>query len=165
LSQNPRFPTTDAVVDFDEVEQNDVFQVLVDKLTTFFSPKQNSSFERHMLRSLIPSSDESFAKFVLRLRQQIKRCDFGSTKADIEEICLKDKVIDAWASGDLKRKLLEKEHSLDEILEACQVDEKIRKESALMTKNTEEPVNRVTTSKPKGNMRNFECGRCGRSGH
>jgi len=48
----------------------------------------------------------------------LKRCDFGSTKADIEEICLKDKVIDAWASEDLKRKLLEKEHSLDEILVA-----------------------------------------------
>jgi len=71
-----------------------------------------------MFRSLIPFGDESFAKFVLRLRQQIKRCDFGSTKADIEEICLKDKVIDAWASEDLKRKLLEKEHSLDEILVA-----------------------------------------------
>lgn len=161
--QSVAFSLPDALAEFNQDEPNDVFQILVDKLTTYSSPKQNSSFERHLFRNLIPSEDESFAKFVLRLRQQIQKCAFGSTKTEIDEICLKDKIIDSWATVDLKRKLLEKEQWLDEIIEACQVDEEIKKQSVSMTKPISESINKISTRKP-GNQNN-ECGRCGRVGH
>ncbi|KAH8325483.1 hypothetical protein KR067_006643, partial [Drosophila pandora] len=64
---------------------------------------------------LAPLENENFAKFILRLRQQICKCSFGQSKVETEEICLKDKIIDSWAPVDLKKKLLEREYSLDEV--------------------------------------------------
>jgi len=41
-----------AIETYNEVEKNDVFKILVEKLTDYFSPKQNSTFERHIFRSI-----------------------------------------------------------------------------------------------------------------
>lgn len=38
---------------------------------------------------------------------------------------MKDKIIDSWASTDMKQKLLEKEGPLNEIVELCQIHEQI----------------------------------------
>nr|CAI5854543.1 unnamed protein product [Callosobruchus analis] len=96
---------------------NDVFQHLVDKLSEYFSPKQNSAFERHVFRNLRPEEGENVNKFLLRTRQQARKCSFGATVQEATEIHIKDKLIDSWAPLELKRKLLEKERSLDEIVE------------------------------------------------
>jgi len=48
------------------------------------------------------------------------KCSFGESKTEIEQICLKDKIIDSWAPIESKKKLLAKEYSLDEIIETCQ---------------------------------------------
>lgn len=49
-------------------------------------------------------------------------------KAEIEEINLKD---DSWASLELKKKILGREHSLDEIIEINQIHEHITSQSWL----------------------------------
>ncbi|KAH8275069.1 hypothetical protein KR018_005724, partial [Drosophila ironensis] len=64
---------------------------------------------------ICPTEGECFAKFVLRLRNQIRKCDFGTTKAEVEEISLKDKIIDSWAGVNLKKKFLEKEYTLSQV--------------------------------------------------
>lgn len=61
--QTVAFSLPDAIVD--GAKGIDVFQILTDKLNTYFSPKQNSTFERHLLRSLAPLENEDFSKFVL----------------------------------------------------------------------------------------------------
>nr|XP_043068709.1 uncharacterized protein K02A2.6-like [Drosophila bipectinata] len=83
---------------------------------------------------------------------------------EIEEICLKDKIIDSWAPLELKKKLLGKEYSLDEVIEACQVEEQISKQSeAMLTKPiTSDSINKITARKIRPNL---ECSRCGRMGH
>lgn len=152
-----------ALVDINENDQVDVFVVLINKLNDYFSPKQNSTFERHLFRNLSPLEGESFAKFMIRLRQQMQKCHFGSTKAEIEEICLKDKIMDSWTSLDLKRKLLGKEHTLAEVMEACRVEEEITKQSqSILPKSDNETVGKIAARKPN---RDTECGRCGRTGH
>lgn len=45
---------------------------------------------------------------------------------------MKDKISDNRAPLDLKKKLLEKEHSLDEIIDLCQVHEQIGNQSKAM---------------------------------
>lgn len=50
---------------------------------------------------------------MLRLCQQMYRCAFGLWKAEIEDICLKDKIIDGWAPLEVKKRLLGKEYSLE----------------------------------------------------
>ncbi|XP_051864185.1 uncharacterized protein K02A2.6-like [Drosophila albomicans] len=90
------------------------------------------------------------------------KCFFGESKKEIEEICLKDKILDSWASPELKKKLLSKEHSLDEIIEACQVEEQINKQDEAMQKPTVETINKIVARKAKPGV---ECFRCGRMGH
>lgn len=155
-----------ALVEYDSKADNDVFIVLVTKLDEYFSPKRNSTFERHLYRSLTPCEGEPFNKFLLRLRQQVAKCSFGSTKTEIEEICIKDKIIDSWAPLELKKRLLEKEQSLNEIVEACQIYEQINKQSqSLLARGDEEIVNKILSKKRFDQNPDAECFRCGRKGH
>lgn len=110
-----------AIVNFDAARKNDVYTPLVKKLTAHFSPKQNSTFERHVFRTTKPTDGESFDKFLLKIRQLAMRCTFGTTPQEAMELNLKDKIINAWAPKELKKKLLEKERSLSEVIELCQV--------------------------------------------
>lgn len=169
--QTVAFSLPGAVVENVADKEIDIYKVLVEKLSAYFSPRQNSSFERHLFRNLCPSEGETFAKFVLRLRSQIQKCDFGATKSEIEEICLKDKIIDSWAGGNLKKKLLEKEYTLTQMIDVCQLDEEINKQSEIMRANPEcetlknletEGVNKISTNPIN---RSGECSRCGRKGH
>jgi len=97
---------TGAMAHYIQEERNDVSTPLVDKLNAYFSPIRNSVFERHLYRGMIPRDGECFTEFLIRLRQQVRKCNFGTSKTEIEEICLKDKLIDSWAPAELKKKLL-----------------------------------------------------------
>lgn len=67
---------------------------------------------------------------------------------------------------ELKRKLLEKEHSLDEILDACRVDEQISKQTQSMISRPEsEIISKINAQKWQPRFSSGECNRCGRSGH
>ncbi|XP_034481957.1 uncharacterized protein LOC117787521 [Drosophila innubila] len=142
-----------AIVKYDKELDNDVFTVLVEKLTEHFLRKRSTAFERQLFRSMTPSKGESFAQFLVRLRQQAKNCYFGSTKSEIQEICLIDKIVDSWASTKLKRKLLEKKVSLTEVIDACLEDEDDNKHSNFLS------------TKANENTCNREWGRCGRLDH
>nr|DAA65000.1 TPA_exp: gag-pol protein [Drosophila ananassae] len=160
--QSVAYSLPGALIDPDDKGEIDIYAVLVERLGKYFSPKQNSTFERHLFRSLTPSENGSFSDFVLQLRQQMSKCSFGSCKKEIEDICLKDKIIDAWAPLELKKKFLGKEHSLDEVIEACQVEEQIDKASKAMTSRPDVgPICKISNQKPGRR----ECPRCGKFGH
>lgn len=55
----------------------------------------------------------------MRLRQQVRKCYFGSSKTEIGDICLKDKLIDSRAPAEQKKKLLSTEQSMDGIVSVC----------------------------------------------
>ena len=122
----------------DSKDQNDVFKILVEKLSEYFSPKQNSTFERHIFRNIKPENGENFNKFLLRIRHQTKRCSFGKDENESKEINIKDKIIDSWAPLDLKKKILEKERTLVEVIEICQIHEQITNQSTAMNINLPE---------------------------
>lgn len=63
----------DALVEYQEKEPNDVYTPLIEKLTQYFSPEQNSTFERHVFRGTKPNDGENFDRFLLRVRQSAKR--------------------------------------------------------------------------------------------
>lgn len=86
-------------------------------------------------------------------------------KAVMKEISLMDKIIDTWASPELTKKLLEKEQTLGEIIEACQVDEKINNQSQLMLwKPFPDTINKISNWKSRPTSHS-DFGRCERSGH
>nr|CAI5846264.1 unnamed protein product [Callosobruchus analis] len=149
-----------AIETYDPKGDKDVYKALTDKLTEYFSPKQNSTFERHVFRHLKPDDGECLNKFLLKVRHQAAKCDFGSTAEDAKQINIKDKLIDAWASIELKKKLLERERTLEETIELCQVHEQIS------TQTVAGASREFTVNKLKFNStRSKHCTRCGKLGH
>ncbi|KAL7301787.1 hypothetical protein TKK_0005775 [Trichogramma kaykai] len=149
----------------EKAEGTDVFNVLVDKLSEYFSPKQNSTFERHIFRNIKPETGEDFGKFLLRIRHQAGKCSFGKTEAEAKETNLKDKIIDNWAPMDLKRKILEKERTLNEIIEICQIHEQISCESHAMDNRPVTSSSMINKIKFQKSDTSQKCSRCGRNGH
>lgn len=156
-----------ADVEYDKNTKNDVFGIAVQKLEDYFIPKRNSTFERHLFRTMEIKDDENVHKFLVRMRHQASKCDFGETKQEILEINLKDKLIDACKSTELKRKLMEKELTLDEIVNAIKVHEQLSSQTKSMQPSSSGTfVNRVSSDQRSRNKNHkMECGRCGSTNH
>lgn len=77
---------------------------------------------------------ENLGKFLLRCRAQAKKCSFGNNESEARDINLKDKLIDMWAPVELRRKLLERELPLDQVIEQCLIYEQTQTQSNLMQK-------------------------------
>ncbi|XP_046865628.1 uncharacterized protein LOC124459893 [Drosophila willistoni] len=159
-----------ALVPYDATKENDVFTPLVDKLNEYFSPQRNAVFERHMFRSMVPRQGECFAEFLLRLRQQASKCSFGATKIEIKEICIADKIIDAWAKTALKKKLLEAELKLEETINTCTVEEQVNQHQTKRNDRTNDVCGRCgAADQDERSMacpaRNSKCNKCSRFRH
>lgn len=147
--QDVAYELPEALTEFDEKKGNDVFTPLVEKLTNHFSPERNSTFERHVFRHITLREGEKFNEFEVRLRKQLKSCDFGTTRTEIEDICLKDRIIDAWAPTKPKCRLLEKERTLEEVIKACKAEESTNEQLKLMTAtNPKITPNLINTNDP-----------------
>lgn len=172
--QEVAFNIPGALVEVNQEENNDVFKILVDKLTEYFSPQRNSTFERHLFRNMKPMENEGLNKFLVRIRQHAAKCTFGETSQQAVEIGLKDKLIDNWAPADLKKRLLEKEYTLTKIIDLCRVQEEITSQSEIMQQpdrsNAEagtslSQVNRIASGQGRNRYEKSECIRCGRRDH
>lgn len=98
------------------------YRKTVDKLTNYFAPKENISYERHVFRQMKQLSDERIDTFVMRLRVQADRCNFGS-RADEN---IKDQVMSSCYSDSLRRKILERNHKrLESVMKMCRVFESV----------------------------------------
>lgn len=92
--------------------------------------------------------------------------NFGADDKESRAIALKDKIV-SCAPTALRKKLLEKEMSVDEMVKTVKVFqhvEKVTEEMKDKQKANVLDVNRVTNRKPKPEARG-ECFRCGREGH
>lgn len=69
------------------------------RLNEFFLPKENSTYERHLLRQMKQKTGENIDAFTIRLRVQAERCGFG----DRMEENIKDQIIQNCQSATLRR--------------------------------------------------------------
>ena len=72
-------------------------------LDSYFVPKVNVPFERHVFRQMEQQSHEKVDQFVCRLRQKAITCEF----ANVDET-IRDQLIEKCRDGRLRRKFLEK---------------------------------------------------------
>lgn len=86
----PRGPLANAFIPF----KRDAYVEVVAKLQKFFAPKKNLSYERHMFRGLTQKSEERIDAFIMRLRIQANRCDFGDQLNEN----LKDQIVSGCSS-------------------------------------------------------------------
>lgn len=92
------------------------YDVAIKKLDEHFEPMRRRNYERHLFRQISQKSDERFADFVLRLRIQAKRCEFD--RYDVREVedRIVEQIVESCTSSELRRQVLAREMSLDEIV-------------------------------------------------
>lgn len=148
------------------------YEEAVAKLNIFFLPKENTTYERHILRQMKQTSDESIDMFTIRLRMQAERSGFESKRDEN----LKDQIIQNFRSGALRRELLKRgDVSLEDILHVAKIFETVAaQEKAFAVDNKPQPqieevnninANPVSWRGNKSNAKEIECNRCGYYGH
>lgn len=162
---------------------NTQYRKAVEALTDHFAPKQNTSYERHIFRSMSQRRDEKIDSFVMRLRTQADRCEFGRR---VDEN-IKDQVTSSCWSESLRRKILERNHkSLESVMKLCRIfetvanqDKMFNDESKRKENEQQHPMNNDTSENEVCNINNRErfqeqyykknkaeeCNRCAKQGH
>lgn len=93
-------------------EETPEYDNAVKRLNNYFVGKRNERVELEVFRSLKQSTDESFNHFILKLRTQAARCDFG----DREEKEILQQVTMGARDDRVKDKGLENVMGLDELM-------------------------------------------------
>eukprot|EP00057_Strongylocentrotus_purpuratus_P001926 XP_003723494.1 PREDICTED: uncharacterized protein K02A2.6-like [Strongylocentrotus purpuratus] len=81
-------------------------------LTNYFTPKKNILYESIVFRRTTQQADESVDQYCTRLRQIATKCEFGNLDRE-----LKTQIIEGCNSDQLRRKALERDMSLTDLLE------------------------------------------------
>lgn len=130
------------------------YDAAIAKLDSHFEPFRRRTYERHQFRQIAQKPSERFSDFVLRLRAQVKRCEYEKS----DEMIL-DQIVEKCASGKLRQKMLKKDMTLEEV-EAIgtSMEESEKKLKEFDTAKVTEDVNRVsrkpTTNLPDRGMNN-----------
>ena len=67
------------ITDPDPVNDNqDPYAMCIEKLDHHFRAEENIPFERHVFRQMAPNEEEPVDKYLVRLRQQARHCNFGA---------------------------------------------------------------------------------------
>lgn len=106
------------------------YKEAVTKLNSFILPKENTTYERHLLRQMKQKAGENIDMFTIRLRMQADRCGFGT---NLEEN-IKDQIIQNCQSSVLRRDLLKRgDAGLEEILRVAKIFETVAQQEKSFT--------------------------------
>ena len=141
---------------FDTLENtgaDDKIKPAIDALTTYFTPKKNTVFESIIFRDAVQEEDESVDQFCTRLRKLAKKCDFADTEREIQI-----QILAKCRSDYLRKRALEKERSLSDLLELARTIElsetrakRISAGAMSVSSSTSETVSKLTdqSTRPK----------------
>ena len=93
--------------------KENAYERLIRLLNEHFSPKKNTTYERHMFRGLKQNSETTDA-FLTKLKVHANKCEFGSEA----ESNIREQFIEGCEDKELRRRILEKgdEADLEEIV-------------------------------------------------
>lgn len=139
----------------------DVYKSAIKKLDDYFAPKQSKVYERHLFRLLKQEQNEKFEKFLVRLRNQSKKCKFVN-----EEDNLIDQIVEKCSSKDLRKKVLTwgDDVTLDKIITQANAIETVDRQ--LDDFRQESQISRISKIDIKKNdAGTVGCSRCGNTNH
>jgi len=127
-------------------EENDNFDRVKTKLTTYFQPKKNVTFERYQFKNAKQESGESSAAYVTRLKTLAQYCEFPDVSLNNE---IRDHFIFTCKSAALRKKLLQEEDlTLTKLLEIARTKETTEKQaSEISEKTNDSKLNRIDRRK------------------
>jgi hypothetical protein len=138
---------------------NDVFQVAIKQLDNFFTTKKVLIRERLKFCS-IEQGESTIDEFVLKLRKQANLADLKGETFDFYMI---DQISSKCNSKDLKKRLYEKDYTLQEVINMARSDE-LAQSQMNFNIPAEKPTISETVNKINENP-NIVCYRCGNKGH
>ena len=158
-----------------EGDTDSAYKQAVRNLDSYFAPKGNVPYERHIFRSLKQDASETVDQYVSRLKKQSLNCGFGDEA--IRNEMIRDQVIDACQSSHSRKKLLQKgdDLTLDTVLETARALEAVELQSKRMEAKTAE-VNKLSArpqvlkqshvrKREMNGASDSRCFRCNRQGH
>lgn len=109
---------------------------ILDKLGLEFQAKRNIIFERYLFNSTIQEPNESFDRFLHRLRQRASTCKYDTLEAEM----LRDRIVIGIENNDVRERLLrENELVLDTAINICRTTEMASRQ----LQNIEHPIEEV----------------------
>lgn len=88
------------------------YENALERLREFFAPKRNDAYERHIFRQMKQKPSERIDVFVMRLRIQAVKCDFGD-QVDANIIY---QITIGSLSSEIRRKILRRKGNLEKIM-------------------------------------------------
>ena len=122
-------------------EPEDCYEKTVAVLDGQFKAAKNTAFERHVLPQITPEANKPVDKFVARLRQQARLCDFSDLTDQ-----LRNQFVDRITQPGLQRKLLEKNNITLDVLKICRLWEATAHQTAQMASSSSAAATPSTTA-------------------
>ena len=146
---SPTRPTNVSSEDWTDYRQSK------EKLNLYFLPQKSNDFALFELMRVKPEEGERTGNYAARLRKVAEKCDFSNWTADKMIKCL---IISNLYDDQLRLICLQKELTLDQLLEKAQKREDAKAMNEAMHKNDreKEKINKVTQRKPFKNYRQNE---------
>ncbi|XP_055635391.1 uncharacterized protein K02A2.6-like [Toxorhynchites rutilus septentrionalis] len=124
------------------------YDVAIQKLDAHFQSIKRRTYERHVFRQIAQQIGERFSDFVMKLRMQANRCDFDQDGGSIRDSMIIDQIAEKCLSAALRKKILEKDRSLSEVVAIGKTIEDVElqcKELSSVNKHELEVVNKINT--------------------
>ncbi|XP_061713508.1 uncharacterized protein K02A2.6-like [Cydia pomonella] len=148
----------------------DVYNVAMEKLDAYFSPKQSRYYERYIFRLMKQDEGERFEAFLVRLRQQADKCKFTARDEN-----LIDQIIEKGNSSELRKKILSAGDSvtLQQVITIATTLETVNRQLDTFGKTgsmkagdmDKSDINKIDTRKLPARGTSKTCYRCGSNKH
>ncbi|XP_055634095.1 uncharacterized protein K02A2.6-like [Toxorhynchites rutilus septentrionalis] len=171
--------------------EKNYYDVAIAALNNYFQPMRQDILERHRLRQMKQLQGEKFSHYMVRLRQQAALCGLEKyskkTQRVLVEIMITDVIVEGCLSNELRRRMLLKDRTLDEIEDIAASLEGVDAQIQDLTVKSNQTVEKVYMVKGKSTHKfsreresseqsfpkrvasrigsNVVCFSCGRQGH
>ena len=151
-------------------EGTDDYRTAIKALTDYFEPQKCVDHHVYVFRQATQKSGENITEFYTRLQLLARKCEFATIELEI-----KRQIIQGTSSIRLRRKAIEQNLNLENLLKAASAMETADEQTSEMDKQQSIAVGygRIKTSddrkkessngQPKSGPRNTKCGLCGGS--
>lgn len=126
-----------------------------------FAPLASVPYDRFVFRNIKQEPDETVEKFVSRLREQGRLCEYGAAL----DMRITEQIFDNCLSEELRAMILKKKlMSVVEIVQEAQILETVKRNKDQMQKRVV-PTEEANIGEVKSSKQNDVCFRCGTRGH
>jgi hypothetical protein len=155
--------------DDDDEKQDTDYNKAIARLTAQFTPTYTRVYERRLFRKIDMNTGEPLVNFIVRLREQAKKCSFEHQL----EMMIMDQVVEKIPDDVLRRKLLAKDMNLEDMIQLGTTHEAVKAQLTTFQK----PVSEVNQIQQNGNkfggykdnrnkdFQSDQCFSCGMIGH